>query len=273
MEDRFERVKVNLLKICSHAPDKFLALDLQIRMESENIKSPSTENLQLECIKKNVASAVYNIEKMNLPTVQEYLVKINQICNHITIDIFDKLEFRELHWLVRAVLEMIIMYIYKLYDIEFNNKNQLEESICELKYQLRDSHIPSAFNSLYELKSVCCIMIHEFQPEIQDKISHLSKMMLCFNWMSMDILEKFIRKSTGKRKREDDKSESSSIKKYSESYRKTKMCKYVQKNGKCFRGETCSFAHSFEELKQTECMFGNKCNDYRCTYYHPSIYE
>jgi hypothetical protein len=157
MEERFDKAKIDLLKLCSQAPEKFLALELQISMESETLNSNSEmniRNVQLDCIKKNATCAIYYIDRMGIPSFQlnEYLAKINKICSHMTIDyqvnelMVDKLEFRELHWIIRAVLEIMLMFLFEIFHIKYNITNQLEELISELKYQLKDKYVPSAYN-------------------------------------------------------------------------------------------------------------------------------
>jgi hypothetical protein len=51
---------------------------------------------------------------------------------------------------------------------------------------------------------------------------------------------------------------------------KTRPCPVQLSEGSC-TNTNCTYAHSLEELKHTECNFGNKCTkkDTNCTFKHP----
>lgn len=54
-------------------------------------------------------------------------------------------------------------------------------------------------------------------------------------------------------------------------YYKIKLCDFYIKNGKCDRGDNCSYAHGKEDLKDFEkkCNFGLKCHKEDCKFSHP----
>lgn len=67
-----------------------------------------------------------------------------------------------------------------------------------------------------------------------------------------------------------------------ELYKYTRMCNSILNNITCERGEECTYAHSFEQLKISTCMFGNNCRNIlqngscysnndssKCYYIHP----
>ena len=59
-----------------------------------------------------------------------------------------------------------------------------------------------------------------------------------------------------------------------ESRHKTVMCRHVMAGRKCFNGDQCVFAHTFDELNIHQCKFGDRCNRFdnpenQCIFQHP----
>ncbi len=43
-------------------------------------------------------------------------------------------------------------------------------------------------------------------------------------------------------------------------YKYTRMCQSILDNIPCEKGDECTYAHTFEQLRTSECMFGNECH-------------
>lgn len=61
------------------------------------------------------------------------------------------------------------------------------------------------------------------------------------------------------------------IEKDEKRYYKLKLCNLYQKNGKCYRGDNCNYAHGKDDLKEFKkiCNFGLKCHKEDCKFAHP----
>lgn len=61
------------------------------------------------------------------------------------------------------------------------------------------------------------------------------------------------------------------IEKDEKRYYKLKLCNLYEKNGKCYRGDNCNYAHGKDDLKEFKkiCNFGLKCFNKDCHFFHP----